>query len=285
MKRGNLGKRHRGRLLWRPREKTATSKLRRAASEETTPASRTQRCISVEATDCATLSQQPRANWHSTASTFWMALQGDTQQGPQGAPGQGEVHLRENSHDCRATGLQWEWAVCQAWVQDCPGLDWGWEGSSPGLSPTPDLRRVSPAEGEAQTPHRKSMSGLPRSRVMKERNCRCVRTLPPDRGVGQRQTSHEVAASGKVDYKPAWGPSPHCELFPLAPRRPGGASGKEPACQCRRWSLGLIPGSGRSPGGGYGNPLQYSCLENPMDRGAWRGTVHGAAKSQTRMSD
>ena len=45
--------------------------------------------------------------------------------------------------------------------------------------------------------------------------------------------------------------------------------------------VGLIPGSGRCPGGGNGNPLQYSCLENPMDRGAWRATVHGAAKSQT----
>ena len=42
-----------------------------------------------------------------------------------------------------------------------------------------------------------------------------------------------------------------------------------------------IPGSGRSPGGGNGNPLQYSCLGNPMDRGAWWATVHGAAKSQT----
>ena len=41
---------------------------------------------------------------------------------------------------------------------------------------------------------------------------------------------------------------------------------------------GLIPGSGRSPGGGNGNPLQYSCLGNPMDRGGWRGTVHGVAK-------
>ena len=45
--------------------------------------------------------------------------------------------------------------------------------------------------------------------------------------------------------------------------------------------LGLIPGSGRSPGGGHGNPLQYSCLENPMNRGTWRATVHGVAKSQT----
>ena len=44
---------------------------------------------------------------------------------------------------------------------------------------------------------------------------------------------------------------------------------------------GSIPGLGRSPGGGHGNPLQYSCLRNPMDRGAWWATVHGAAKNQT----
>jgi len=45
--------------------------------------------------------------------------------------------------------------------------------------------------------------------------------------------------------------------------------------------VGLIPGSERSPEGGHGNPLQYSCLENPMDRGAWQATVHRVAKSQT----
>ena len=49
--------------------------------------------------------------------------------------------------------------------------------------------------------------------------------------------------------------------------------------------LGLIPGWGRSPGEGNGNPLQYSCLENPMDGGAWWATVHGVAKSQIRLSD
>ena len=48
--------------------------------------------------------------------------------------------------------------------------------------------------------------------------------------------------------------------------------------------LGSIPGSGRSPGEGNGNPLQYSCLGNPMDRGAWGATVHGVAKSRTRLS-
>ena len=46
---------------------------------------------------------------------------------------------------------------------------------------------------------------------------------------------------------------------------------------------GSMPGSRRSPGGGHGNPLQYSCLENPMDRGAWRATVSGVAKSQTLL--
>ena len=46
---------------------------------------------------------------------------------------------------------------------------------------------------------------------------------------------------------------------------------------------GLIPVSGRSPGGEHGNPLQYSCIENPMDRGAWRAIVHGVSKSQTGL--
>ena len=48
---------------------------------------------------------------------------------------------------------------------------------------------------------------------------------------------------------------------------------------------GWIPGLGRCSGEGNGNPLQYSCLENPMDRGAWQATVHGVAKSQTQLSD
>ena len=48
--------------------------------------------------------------------------------------------------------------------------------------------------------------------------------------------------------------------------------------------VGLSPGSGRSPGGGNGNPLQYSCLDNPMDRGAWQATVHGVTERKTRLS-
>ena len=54
---------------------------------------------------------------------------------------------------------------------------------------------------------------------------------------------------------------------------------------CDSEDLGLIPGSGRSPTEGNGNPLQCSCLANPMDRGAWWATVHEVAKSRTRLSD
>ena len=57
---------------------------------------------------------------------------------------------------------------------------------------------------------------------------------------------------------------------------PGGSEVQVSACSAG--DLGSIPGSVRSPGEGNGNPLQYSCLENPMDRGAWRATVHGVAK-------
>ena len=59
-------------------------------------------------------------------------------------------------------------------------------------------------------------------------------------------------------------------------------SGKESTCSAgTTGEMGSIPGSGRSPEEGHGNPLQYSCLENPMDRGAWQAMVHRIAKSQT----
>ena len=64
---------------------------------------------------------------------------------------------------------------------------------------------------------------------------------------------------------------------------PGSSDGKESACNAG--NLGLIPGSERSPGGGHGNPLQYSCLENPTDRVAWQAIVHGVVNSWTQLSN
>ena len=60
---------------------------------------------------------------------------------------------------------------------------------------------------------------------------------------------------------------------------------KKKKSTCNAGDTGLMPGLGRSPGGGNGNPFQYSCLENSMDRGAWKAVVHGVAKSQTQLSD
>ena len=64
---------------------------------------------------------------------------------------------------------------------------------------------------------------------------------------------------------------------------PGSSGGKESTCNAG--DPGLIPGLGRSPGKGNGYPLQYSCLENSMDRGDWCTTVHEVAKNQTQLSD
>ena len=64
---------------------------------------------------------------------------------------------------------------------------------------------------------------------------------------------------------------------------PGGSDSTETACNAG--DPGSIPGSGRSPGEGNGYPLQYSCLENSVERGPWPATVHGVAKSWTRLSD
>ena len=94
---------------------------------------------------------------------------------------------------------------------------------------------------------------------------------------------------GKISWRREW----HLTLvfLPLRPKKgpqrnmgfPGGSDSKASACNAG--DLDLIPGSGKSPGEGNGNPLQYSCLENVMDGGAWWVTVHRVAKSRTRLSD
>ena len=74
-------------------------------------------------------------------------------------------------------------------------------------------------------------------------------------------------------------------LLILSNRLPRWLSSKESACNAEgAGDSGLIPGSIRSPVGGHGNPLQFSCLENPMDRGAWWATACGVTKSRTRLS-
>ena len=84
------------------------------------------------------------------------------------------------------------------------------------------------------------------------------------------------------DFSPAFPPStiPFCSFFILVSPStwdfPGGSVIKNSPANAG--DVGLIPGSGRSPGGGHGNPLQYSCLENPMDRGAWWAIVQWVAK-------
>ena len=76
---------------------------------------------------------------------------------------------------------------------------------------------------------------------------------------------------------------PYPRKFCSATPFPGGSDSKASAYNAGH--SGSIPGLGRSPGEGNGNPLQDSCLENPMDGGAWWATVHGVAKSQTRLSN
>ena len=76
-----------------------------------------------------------------------------------------------------------------------------------------------------------------------------------------------------------------CEMLVLLLGLPQWLRGKESACSAAATGeTGLMPGSGRSPGGRHGNPLQYSCLENSMDRGAWGATVHGVTKSRTQLN-
>ena len=92
---------------------------------------------------------------------------------------------------------------------------------------------------------------------------------------------HLFQISFGQSFLPAWFT---VRIWCISGSFPGGANGKEPACQCRRPERhGFDPWVRRSPGGEHGNPLQYSCLENPMDRGAWWATEHRVMKSQIHL--
>ena len=95
--------------------------------------------------------------------------------------------------------------------------------------------------------------------------------------IGSERVRHDWASEQQYN---TWSfVTGYCQLWGF----PRGSEVKAPACNAG--DLGSIPESGRSPEEGNSNPLQYSCLENPMDRGAWRTAVLGLQKSQTRLSD
>ena len=93
------------------------------------------------------------------------------------------------------------------------------------------------------------------------------------------QPAEELSTMADAETRQSWGNI----VCSLCRGFPGGSDGKESACKAR--DLGSTSRSVRSPGEGHGNPLQYPCLENPMDRGSWWAAVHGVAKSQTWLSD
>ena len=103
-------------------------------------------------------------------------------------------------------------------------------------------------------------------------------------GIQRERIGSQVRAmkSGKHPEKIQWSGSPWTRPTQSRDGFPGGSVGKESACNAG--DLGSIPRLGRCPGDRNGYSLQYSCLENHMDGGAWRATVHGVAKSRTRLS-
>ena len=115
-------------------------------------------------------------------------------------------------------------------------------------------------------------------------NIRNQKQQPPENphAAHQVQTTLEHAVEQPELWETSQKPKRVC--YTLWPGFPGGARGEESACWCRRYKrCGLIPGSGRPPGGGHGNPLQYSCLENPGQRGASWATVQGVTKIRTQL--
>ena len=106
-----------------------------------------------------------------------------------------------------------------------------------------------------------------------------LQTPDPAGSVSSRLVAYDVNQTDLSSCPPCLS-SPQPPLFMIFYTRqlgfPGGSAGKESACTAG--DLGSIPGSGISPGGRNGNPVQYSCLENPVDRGAWQAAVHGAAR-------
>ena len=152
-----------------------------------------------------------------------------------------------------------------------------WEPSGGAQSEAPDVP-PGPARWDTQEAHQ---AGCPQLEATLAQHRACLRTSWDGWGVGERSS----LCPGRCPRTCVWGTCILCPvlqmlclyglLFPH-PGFPGGSDGKESACHAE--DPGATPGSGRSPGEGHGNPLQYPCLENPMGRGAWWATVMGSQR-------
>ena len=109
-------------------------------------------------------------------------------------------------------------------------------------------------------------------------SCKILHIYAYSSWVGSRQKWETVKRSIHMWWSMAYYPAKKKQYW-----FSGGSDGKESACNAGDHSS--ISGLGRSPGEGNGNPFQYSCLEDPMDGGAWQATVHGVTKSQTQLSN
>ena len=138
-----------------------------------------------------------------------------------------------------------------------------------------------------------SKTPFPQNKLAQEREIPCTENLLWARMctmhifpfISSSKQAHIIKGNCEVqrDSTACLGPQVIKDSQNLNPVFPSGSDSKESACNAG--DLGSIPGLGRSPGEGNGNPLQDSCLENPMDRGAWQATGHGVTKSWTRPSD
>ena len=142
--------------------------------------------------------------------------------------------------------------------------------SSPNLSPSPGITALPP------TPHPPNKSTQPSGPVLPPENRECGQE-----GSGLNRKPSSPATSLRLVTQAAGGDGPH--RLPSVGSQVALVVKNLPASAEDIGVVSSIPGSGRSPGAGRGNPLQYSCLENSMDRAAWRAVAHRVAQSRTRL--
>ena len=148
-------------------------------------------------------------------------------------------------------------------------------------SQSPSLQKSSPASARQPLSHSREWFGDPLSWHSAHLNTPSSFTCSWCEGMSRPSSLHEFLQSrahGCYGPPEMWPPQSYLRGL-LLEIKSGGTGGKESAGNAG--DLGSMPGSGRYPGVGNGYPLQYSCLEHPMDRGAWRAAVHGVRKRRT----